>query len=177
MLSTPLYSYNMALLDKTLQAAIGSASRYGFMVHYALKANSDLRLLERIRAHGFGVDCVSGNEVRCAVENGFHPSEIVFAGVGKTDNEIRYAISQKIFCFNCESMQELEVINSIAGEMGARVEVALCVNPDVDPHTHRFISTGKAHSKFGISHFELEQIVKTGYEHLSIVGLHFHIGS
>lgn len=177
MLKTPVYSYNMSLLEQTLEVAMSSASRYGFVVHYALKANSDKKLLERIHHHGFGVDCVSGNEVRCAIENGFSALDVVFAGVGKSDSEIRYAISQNIFCFNCESMQELEVIDSIACQMGVIVQVALRVNPDVDPQTHKFISTGKAHSKFGISHFELEQIVKTTYNNIDIIGVHFHIGS
>lgn len=177
MLNTPLYLYNLELLDRTLEAARQSSSARGFVVHYAIKANGDTRILECVRKHGFGIDCVSGNEVRCAIENGFSPSEIVFAGVGKSDSEIRYALSQNIFCFNCESMNELEVINSMAGEMGVVANVALRVNPDVDPQTHKFISTGKAHNKFGISHFELEQIVKNSYNNVEIIGLHFHIGS
>lgn len=177
MLKTPVYSYDLALLDRTLDVAARSAQRYGFAVHYALKANSERRILEHIRAHGFGVDCVSGNEVRCAIENGFSASDVVFAGVGKSDEEIRYAISQHIFCFNCESREELEVIDQIAGEMGVKVRVALRVNPDVDPQTHQFISTGKAHSKFGISHVELEQIVSADYQNVMLSGVHFHIGS
>lgn len=177
MLRTPVYSYDTALLNRTLERAMTSAKKYDFMIHYALKANSEKVILSFVHMHGFGVDCVSGNEVRCAIENGFSPSDIVFAGVGKSDEEIRYAISQNIFCFNCESREELEVINEIAGEMKKTVRVALRVNPDVDPQTHKFISTGKAHSKFGISHFELEEIVKSTYSNVKISGVHFHIGS
>lgn len=175
----PTYRYNLELLNKTLDAVSRSADKYGFKVHYALKANNDLRILEMVNQFGLGADCVSGNEVKCAVENGFSPSTIVFAGVGKSDDEILYAIAQDIFCFNCESLQELYVINGIASSMGSVVKVALRINPDVDARTHQFISTGKAHSKFGISHFELESIVNEfkNWKNIEIVGIHFHIGS
>lgn len=176
-MKTPYYRYNLDLLEQTLEVAAESSRCRGFVVHYAIKANSDAVILDKVRRHGFGVDCVSGNEVGCAIVSGFSPSDIVFAGVGKSDDEIRYAIAQEIFCFNCESMQELDVIDALAGEMNKKVRVALRVNPDVDSHTHQFISTGKAHNKFGISHFELEKIVAKKYEHLEIEGIHFHIGS
>lgn len=177
MLKTPYYRYNIDLLERTLSAAAQSSVRYGFVVHYAIKANSDAVILDKIRRHGFGVDCVSGNEVGCALVSGFSAADIVFAGVGKSDEEIEYALLHDIFCFNCESMQELDVIDSIAQKMGTRARVALRVNPDVDPQTHKFISTGKAHNKFGISHPELEQIVRRRYEHIELIGIHFHIGS
>lgn len=177
--STPLYYYDLTLLDKTLQSVKESAGKYDFIVHYALKANGDKRLLNRIKAYNLGIDCVSGNEIYYAIESGFLPKDIVFAGVGKTDAEINYAIDCGIFCFNCESREELEVINGLAAAKNKRVRVALRVNPDIDPHTHKFISTGKASSKFGIASIELSQIIaKIGVlQYVDIVGLHFHIGS
>ena len=114
-----------------------------------------------------------------AVENGFAASEIVFAGVGKTDREIEYALGQEIFSFNCESLHELQVINEIAGRMGKKARIALRINPDVDPKTHRYITTGKADNKFGISYDEIDAAIASleKLANLEIVGLHFHIGS
>ena len=135
--------------------------------------------VEAVRRAGMGMDCVSGNEVRMAVENGFAASEIVFAGVGKTDREIEYALGQEIFSFNCESLHELQVINEIAGRMGKKARIALRINPDVDPKTHRYITTGKADNKFGISYDEIDAAIASleKLANLEIVGLHFHIGS
>lgn len=177
--STPLYCYDMALLDSTVKCASDNAKQHGFIIHYALKANSDERILEVMRKYEFGVDCVSGNEVRHSVEHGFNPNSIVFAGVGKTDSEISYAMDYDIFSFNCESYEELKVINQLAASKNKQANVALRVNPDVDPQTHKFISTGKAHSKFGISQSELLRILSNidTFENIKIKGLHFHIGS
>ena len=136
-LPTPFYFYDMELLNRTLNKATEASSRYGYKIHYALKSNFDQRIVEAVRRAGMGMDCVSGNEVRMAVENGFAASEIVFAGVGKTDREIEYALGQEIFSFNCESLHELQVINEIAGRMGKKARIALRINPDVDPKTHR----------------------------------------
>src|SRR5690606_3253283 len=104
---TPFYYYALALLDRTLNSAKVEADKYNFHVHYALKANFNSRVLDRIRSVGFGADCVSGNEVKRAVETGFEPSKIVFAGVGKSDKEITIALENDIFAFNVESIQEL----------------------------------------------------------------------
>ncbi len=176
---TPFYLYDMELLGRTLEAVRSQSARYGYKVHYALKANFEEPILERIREAGLGVDCVSGNEVRKAIETGFEPSGIVYAGVGKSDREIEYSIEHKIFAFNCESRQELEVIDSIAGRMGRVADVALRINPDVDPMTHRHISTGHADSKFGIAYTEIEELIGElpRLKNIRVTGLHFHIGS
>lgn len=144
---TPFYYCDIDLLQRTLQTATTEAARYGYQIHYAMKANAEPHILYEIQQAGLGADCVSGYEVECAIENGFHPSKIVFAGVGKSDREIEYAIRQGIFAFNCESLQELEVINELAGRLGKQVNVALRINPDVRPHTHHYISTGQSESK------------------------------
>lgn len=176
---TPFYFYDMGLLDRTLKSVTEESAKYGYTVHYAIKANFDDRILEAIRKYGLGVDCVSGNEVRKAIECGFDAKSIVFAGVGKSDKEIRYSIEQDIFVFNCESREELEAINAIAGEMGETVNIALRINPDVDPMTHQYISTGQADNKFGISYKEVEEVADEieNLRNVNIVGLHFHIGS
>lgn len=176
---TPFYLYDMELLRTTLEMAREESSQYGYKVHYALKANFDRRIFDEMREAGFGVDCVSGNEVRYAIECGFPADSIVFAGVGKSDDEIRYGIEQGIFAFNCESRAELEIINEIAGQMGKVADVALRINPDVEPMTHKYISTGQADSKFGISYKEIDEVTARLAElkNVNITGLHFHIGS
>ncbi len=178
-LRTPFYYYDMALLRRTLETVKASAGRYGYIVHYAMKANFDTRILEEVKAMGFGVDCVSGGEVRAAVEMGFPASGVVFAGVGKSDWEITYSLEHDIFCFNVESSHELQVINEIAGNMGRKARIALRINPDVDPMTHKYISTGKADNKFGISYTEVDEVITQldSLKNVEIVGLHFHIGS
>ncbi len=176
---TPFYLYDMELLRRTLREAAEESSRHGYKVHYALKANFEARILDEILRAGLGVDCVSGNEVRFAIESGCDPGKVVFAGVGKSDEEIEYAVSHGIFAFNCESLAELEVIDSIARRMGRTADVALRINPDVDPMTHKHISTGHGGSKFGISYKEVEQAAEElpALRNVRITGLHFHIGS
>ena len=176
---TPFYLYDMELLRATLQKVREESDRYGYKIHYALKANFDPHILACIHEYGLGIDCVSGNEVRRAIEAGFSPKKIVFAGVGKTDKEISYSLEQGIFAFNCESRQELEVINALAASMGKVADVALRINPDVDPMTHRYISTGQADSKFGISYKEIDELTAelSNMKNIRIVGLHFHVGS
>lgn len=176
---TPFYYYDLELLRNTLHCATTEANRYGYHIHYALKANVEPRILREIQQAGLGADCVSGYEVRCAVENGFDPQKIVFAGVGKSDHEIEYAIRAGIFAFNCESLQELEVINALAAAQGKTVNIALRINPNVQPETHQYISTGQSESKFGISYTEIDTALARLHEleHIRIVGLHFHIGS
>ena len=176
---TPFYYYDMELLDRTLAAARQGADAFGFHVHYALKANFNERVLERIREVGFGADCVSGNEVQRAVEAGFDPGKIVFAGVGKADKEIVYALERGIFAFNAESIQELRVIDALAAAEGRKARVALRINPNVDAHTHQYITTGLDENKFGIAHWELAEAVDTLRQcpHIELVGIHFHVGS
>lgn len=175
---TPFYFYDMGLLRKTL-SSLKSANKYGYHVHYALKANVNARILYEIKAASLGVDCVSGNEVKLAVEHGFNPQHIVLAGVGKTDKEILYALNQNIFSFNVESIQELEVINQLAGSLGKRASISVRINPEVDAGTHRYITTGSKENKFGISVpllLERSEWIKS-LENIEFLGLHFHIGS
>jgi diaminopimelate decarboxylase len=175
---TPFYVYDMALLKKTLEA-IKQHAPENYHIHYALKANSNPKILELIRSYGFGADCVSGNEVKRSVECGFKPEDIVFAGVGKSDTEINYALDQNIFCFNVESTAELSVINDLAGAKGKKASVALRINPNVDAHTHKYITTGLEENKFGINPYEFETVlslIKT-LDNIELIGLHFHIGS
>ena len=176
---TPFYLYDMGLLERTLSAVVEESGKYGYGVHYALKSNFEPRVCELVRRYGLGVDCVSGNEVRFAVEAGFPASKVVYAGVGKSDAEINYGLGQGIFAFNCESRQEVQVINELAGRMGKVANIALRINPDVDPHSHRYISTGQADSKFGISYREISELSAElgGMANVRVTGLHFHIGS
>lgn len=176
---TPFYLYDMGLLRRTLKMVKECSDSYGYKVHYAIKANYDPQILNTVCEYGLGVDCVSGNEVMCAIGAGFAPEGIVYAGVGKSDREIEQSLEQGIFTFNCESRHELEVINEIATRMGRTANVALRINPDVDPMTHKYISTGQADSKFGISYKEIEEVVAEleNLNNINIVGLHFHVGS
>ncbi len=176
---TPFYYYDMDVLARTLEAAHEASQKRGFHVHYALKANFNDVLLKRIQEIGFGADCVSGNEVRKAIECGFTPQNITFAGVGKSDKEINYALTQQIFAFNVESIQELEVINELASKQGVKANVALRINPNVDAHTHHYITTGLDENKFGVPNADLEKCasVLKKCEFIELVGLHFHVGS
>ncbi len=176
---TPFYYYDLALLQRTLDLAKTAADQHGFHVHYALKANFNDRVLGYIRDAGFGADCVSGNEVRKAIEMGFNPSNIVFAGVGKSDKEIDYALRHDIFAFNVESIQELRVIDELATVLGKKANVALRINPNVDAQTHHYITTGLDENKFGIAHWDLGGAIDTLRQcrHIKLVGIHFHIGS
>ncbi|HAW52280.1 MAG TPA: diaminopimelate decarboxylase [Flavobacteriales bacterium] len=176
---TPFYHYDLDLLSRTLDAMLSASSGYGFHVHYALKANSNREILERISAKGLGADCVSGNEITRAIETGFKKEDIAFAGVGKTDVEIKTGIENDIFSFNAESMQELEVINEIARAMGKKAPIALRINPNVNAKTHQYITTGLEENKFGINSWEFETVLEKleNLKNLELKGLHFHIGS
>ncbi len=176
---TPFYYYDTALLVKTLDIVKAESSKYGFVVHYAVKANANEKILRMISGYGFGADCVSGNEITHSLNNGFGNDDIVFAGVGKTDNEIRTGLREDIFCFNVESLPELEVIDQIAGEEGTKARVALRINPNVEAFTHKYITTGIEETKFGINIWELEQVIDklAVLNNVELTGLHFHIGS
>lgn len=176
---TPFYLYDIGLLDQTLESLMSIASKYGYKIHYAIKANYDAKLLQIIRKYGVGIDCASGNEVRCAIEAGFDPKSIVYAGVGKRDKEIRYAIEQNILAINCESIEELYLVDQLAAEAGKVVSIALRVNPDIDPKTNHCIDTGQADSKFGISYEEILSSVDAikSLKHVDVIGMHIHIGS
>lgn len=178
-LETPFYYYDLDRLDKTLEGVAKLAGQNGFRLHYALKANANVRILTRISACGFGADCVSGYEVRRALETGFKPGEIVFAGVGKADWEIEFGLDQGISCFNSESIQELEVINDIAAHKGMKAPVVLRINPHVDARTHHYITTGIEENKFGINPWDWDRVIRflDRSANLEWKGLHFHIGS
>lgn len=178
-LKTPFYVYDLDRLVHSISACTKAAKLRGFQVHYALKANSDLRILNLMLEAGLGADCVSGAEVNRALKVGFKPSSIAFAGVGKTDEEIDLAIEQGIFSINVESIEELEVIDGRAKIIGKPANIALRLNPDVDPKTHHFITTGLEENKFGISSHQVDHAMEIlrNSEHLKLKGLHFHIGS
>jgi len=177
--STPFYAYNLELLDKTLKACKTASGKYGFEVHYAMKANSNPRILQKVAAAGFGADCVSGNEVKFALLNGFTSGKTVFAGVGKSDTEIQDALNGNILCFNCESIEEIAVLNELAQTAGKMAQIALRINPNVNANTHHYITTGLDENKFGISQQQLPAILNElkNWPHIKIIGIHFHIGS
>ena len=176
---TPFYYDDMDVLHKTLQEIKRFIEGYPYTVHYAVKANGNPQILNTIAKHGIGADLVSGGEVTAAVEAGFKPSDLTFSGVGKTDREIRIGLEYGVGCFNVESIPELEVINQLAGEMGKTAHIAIRVNPDIDAHTHRYITTGTADNKFGINLEVLDEVVchAIALPHIHLRGLHFHIGS
>ena len=179
-IETPFYYYNADLLRETLQTIRTEAGKYNkFCVHYAIKANANPKILGIIRESGLGVDCVSGGEIEAAIKAGFPASKIVFAGVGKTDKEINLALDHDIFCFNVESIPELEVINELASAKSKIARIAFRINPDVGAHTHANITTGLAENKFGISMQDMDKVIDCALEmnHVKFVGLHFHIGS
>ncbi len=177
-LETPFYFYDLEVLNKTLEAVKKAAPKQ-YHIHYALKANAHPALLKIIKENGFGADCVSGNEVKRAVECTFDNSKIVFAGVGKSDKEINYALDHDIFCFNVESVPELKVIDELARNKNKKANIAIRINPNVDAYTHKYITTGLEENKFGINPYEfdvvLEEIKKLS--NINFCGLHFHIGS
>jgi len=178
-IQTPFYYYNVEVLKATLESAISASSKYGYHIHYAIKANANPRIMNIIQNYGFGADCVSGNEVSKAIEYGFDSSKIAFAGVGKTDKEINTSIDANIHAFHVESVAELEVINELAAAKGKVVNVAFRLNPNVDAKTHAYITTGLNENKFGINPWELENLIKRcpSFENLNLIGIHFHIGS
>ena len=177
---TPFYYYDSALLRQTLRAINDEVSRHdNWHVHYAVKANANPKVLNIIREAGLGVDCVSGGEIETVLNAGFSASKIVFAGVGKSDWEINIGLDAGIFCFNVESIPELEVINELAAARGKVANVAFRLNPNVGAHTHANITTGLAENKFGIAMADMVSIIEHARElkNVSVAGLHFHIGS
>ncbi len=178
-IETPFYFYNTTLLRDTLEIAKNEAAKFGYHIHYAIKANANTRLLSIIREHGIGTDCVSGGEIQAALKAGFPASKIVFAGVGKADWEINLALDNDIFCFNVESIPELEVINELAVQKNKVASIAIRVNPNVDAHTHHYITTGLQENKFGVNLVDLDKVIDKAIElsNIHLVGLHFHIGS
>lgn len=179
-LETPFYYYDTELLRQTLRAINQETSHHeGYIVHYAVKANANPKVLNVICQSGLGVDCVSGGEIQAAINAGFPASKIVYAGVGKSDWEINLGLDKEIFCFNVESIAELEVINELAGARGKVADICFRINPDVGAHTHAKITTGLAENKFGIAMQDMETAITTAadMQHVRFIGLHFHIGS
>lgn len=179
-ISTPFYFYDGALLTRTLSTLLHEVERYDDChVHYAVKANTHPEVLRRIAARGLGADCVSGGEIQAAVDAGFPADKIVYAGVGKTDNEINMALDYDIACFNVESIPELEVIEQLAALKNRIARVAFRINPNVGAHTHANITTGQRENKFGIDMEDMVSIIQLAQQmpHIDWTGLHFHIGS
>lgn len=179
-INTPFYYYDADLLRQTLRTIQEEASRHeGFIVHYAVKANANPKVLRIIREAGLGADCVSGGEIEASIKAGFPASKIVYAGVGKSDSEINLGIDNDIFCFNVESIPELEVINELASKKDKVARVAFRLNPNVGAHTHANITTGLAENKFGIDMNDMLKVIAEAHRlhNVKFVGLHFHIGS
>lgn len=179
-IETPFYYYDTSLLRQTLETINEEAGKHpAFRVHYAVKANANRKVLSLISQAGLGADCVSGGEIKAALDAGFTHDKIVYAGVGKSDWEINLGIDNDIQCFNVESIPELEVINELAEAKGKVANVAFRINPDVGAHTHANITTGLAENKFGIAMGDMEKVIEIakGMRNVKFHGLHFHIGS
>ncbi len=178
-LQTPFYYYDMALLQETLDVVKSESGKYGYHVHYAIKANANPQILSLIAKNGLGADCVSGGEVQAALDAGFPADKIVFAGVGKADWEINLGLDNNIFCFNVESLAELRVINELAKAKNKIASVALRINPEVDAHTHAKITTGMKENKFGINLSLLGGVIDElqKMSNVKLIGIHSHIGS
>lgn len=178
-IETPFYYYDIELLNQTINAIQSHIKNKPFFIHYALKANTNNRLLKHIAKRGFGADCVSGNEILSAIKNGFKANEIAFAGVGKTDKEIEIALNNDIFSFNVESIPELHAINHIAKAKNKTARVALRINPNIDAQTHSYITTGLNENKFGLEEENIPDVLELlpSLTSIKLIGLHFHIGS
>ena len=179
-IQTPFFYYDTDLLRETLTTLKVESKNYNdIIVHYAIKANANPKVLNIICQAGLGADCVSGGEILAAIAAGFPVSKIVYAGVGKSDWEINLALDKNIFCFNVESLPELEIINELAMAKKKIANVAFRINPDIEAHTHANITTGLAENKFGIAIESMDHIIKEAYklENINFIGLHFHIGS
>ena len=179
-IQTPFFYYDTDLLRETLTTLKVESKNYkDIIVHYAIKANANPKVLNIICQAGLGADCVSGGEILAAIAAGFPVSKIVYAGVGKSDWEINLALDKNIFCFNVESLPELEIINELAMAKKKIANVAFRINPDIEAHTHANITTGLAENKFGIAIESMDHIIKEAYKlkNINFIGLHFHIGS
>lgn len=177
---TPFYYYDTQLLRQTLQTIKEESGKHvNYHVHYAVKANANQKILQIIKQYGLGADCVSGGEIKAALEAGFPADSIVYAGVGKSDWEIELGLQNDIACFNVESIAELEVINSLAQKLGKTARVAFRINPNIGAHTHANITTGLAENKFGIAMQDMDKVIDEAMsmDNVDVIGLHFHIGS
>ena len=177
---TPFYYYDTQLLRETLQTIKEESGKHAnYHVHYAVKANANQKILRIISQYGLGADCVSGGEIKAALEAGFPADSIVYAGVGKSDWEIELGLQNDIACFNVESIAELEVLNKLAQKHGKKARVAFRINPNIGAHTHANITTGLAENKFGIAMQDMDKVIDEAQtiDNIEVIGLHFHIGS
>ena len=176
---TPCYVYSHARLLRQYRAFDSAFKAVPHLIAYAIKANSNIAILRLLATEGAGGDIVSGGELYRALQAGIDPQRIVFAGVGKTEEEIRYALQSNILMFNVESSAELQTIDRVAAELKTTARVALRINPDIDPKTHPYIATGLKKSKFGISAGRVLEEFKlaASLPQIEIVGVHKHIGS
>lgn len=176
---TPFYLYDMELLEKTATAALRAAQKHNIELHYATKANEDGRMISYLASRGFGADCISGGEVANALKCGIPAEKIVFAGVGKSDSEMLMALKAGIGSFNVESIGELYILNAIAEKYGLEASVSLRVNPNIDAHTFKYITSGLEANKFGLPDTDFPDFVAMLHKcpRLHFKGLHFHIGS
>jgi diaminopimelate decarboxylase len=178
-METPFFYYDMDILRATVEKFVSTLDKYGVTAHYAVKANSNDRILKTISGAGIKAECATGNEITLALANGFAADGIFFDGVAKTDKEIITALKAGVELFNCESIQELEVIDALAGGMGIKAAIAVRVNPDVDAKTHKYITTGTEEDKFGISSWAFDELFATlaRCRNLQFTGIHMHAGS
>ncbi len=178
-LGTPCYIYSHETLIRHFHAYDSAFKDIPHVIAFAMKANSNLAILRLMAREGSGVDIVSGGELFRAMKAGVPASKIVFAGVGKSPDEIRDALKANILMFNVESAAEIRAINDVAASVGMKARIALRINPDVDPKTHPYISTGMKKSKFGIAADRAleEYKIASSMSHIDVVGVHAHIGS
>lgn len=176
---TPAYVYSRKAIEQAWLAYDNALGDYPHLVCYAVKANSNIAVLNVLARLGAGFDIVSVGELERVIEAGGDPSKVVFSGVAKTEGEMARALSVGVRCFNVESAPELERLNEVAKDMGVRAPVSIRVNPDVDAKTHPYISTGLKENKFGVSMDDAPQVYKRAHElsHLDVIGIDCHIGS
>ncbi|MFB3896985.1 MAG: diaminopimelate decarboxylase [bacterium] len=178
-IGTPFYLYSQQTLVDHYRKLDTAFAGIEHLICYSIKANFNLALCKLLREQGCGADIVSGGELYRALKAGFDPQKIVYAGVGKTAAEIEYALTSNILMFNVESMPEAELINQIAVRLHKKAKIAIRVNPDVDAHTHDYVTTGKKENKFGIDYQAAPEFYRTvkKMSNLEVVGMHIHIGS
>ncbi len=177
-LKTPFYFYDLDLLDKTI-LSLKDSLELNYNVYYAIKANNNSKIIKLINDHNLGIDAVSGEEINKALNCKINPKKIVFAGVGKTKEEIILAIKKKIYLFNCESFDEVKLIDKISNELNVTTEIAIRLNPNIDSRTHKYIKTGMFDTKFGIQIDHLSDILEKikNLKNIHLKGYHFHLGS
>ena len=176
---TPSFIYSRAALEENYKAYENALSHCNAQICFAVKANSNIGVLNVLARLGAGFDIVSAGELTRVIRAGGEPSKVIFSGLGKTVKEIRYALEQEIKCFNVESPAELNRINGIAREMGVIAPVSIRINPDIDARTHPYISTGLKDNKFGIESQKAYEIYKSAFdlENINPIGVDSHIGS